>query len=155
MKNSILISIDNAFIIEKMFGQDADVFDNAILCELHLGFGSDIPISPHPQNIYIRLQLQTFCKVINPPKRWERDKWDSVYIYITIDIVNNINMNLRNASMKEEPLKIVFHKTEPIGMINGQAAHYTELIFEGGYWLKLEHFGGHIQNISNYIEYIQ
>ena len=40
-------------------------------------------------------------------------------------------------------------------MINGQAAHYTELIFEGGYWLKFEHFGGHIQNMSNYIEYIQ
>lgn len=64
-------------------------------------------------------------------------------------------MNLRNASMKEEALKIVFHKTELIGMINGQAAHYTELIFEDGYWLKFEHFGGHIQNMSNYIEYIQ
>lgn len=49
--NNMLISIDNAFVIEEMFGQNANVFDNAILCDLHLGFGSNIPVSPHPQSM--------------------------------------------------------------------------------------------------------
>ena len=49
----MLAAIDNAFVVEKMFGPDADIFDHAILCDLTLGFGSNIPVSPHPQNILL------------------------------------------------------------------------------------------------------
>ena len=41
-------SFDNAFILDRMFGHDIDVFNNAVLCEVNFGFGSNIPISPHP-----------------------------------------------------------------------------------------------------------
>lgn len=151
----MLAAIDNAFVVEKMFGPDADIFDHAILCDLTLGFGSDIPVSPHPQNISLRLHFQTFCKVINPPKRWEREQWDSVYIYITISIVHNINLNLRRAAMEKEPLCVVSYQTKQIGMIDGQAIYYTEILFEDDYCLKFEHCVGHIQTMSNDIEYIQ
>lgn len=39
--------LDNAIVLERMFGQDADVFDNAILSEVHFHFGSNSPVSPH------------------------------------------------------------------------------------------------------------
>lgn len=67
-------SLDNAFILDRMFGHDIDVFNNAILCEVNFGFGSNIPVSPHPQVMQLSLEFQTFCKVLNPPKRWKFKK---------------------------------------------------------------------------------
>ena len=52
-------SFDNAFILDRMFGHDIDVFNNAVLCEVNFGFGSNIPISPHPQNMQLSLEFQT------------------------------------------------------------------------------------------------
>ena len=104
-------SFDNAFILDRMFGHDIDVFNNAVLCEVNFGFGSNIPISPHPQNMQLSLEFQTFCKVLNPPKRWKRDTWDSVYIRITVYPIS-IEMNLREADMGEHPLKVLSHRTE-------------------------------------------
>ena len=49
-------SFDNAFILDRMFGHDIDVFNNAVLCEVNFGFGSNIPISPHPQNMQLSVR---------------------------------------------------------------------------------------------------
>ena len=149
----MLSGLDNAFVLEKMFGGDADVFNNAILSELHFNFGSNNPVSPHWQDIRLALEFQTFCNVLNPPKRWERDIWDSVYIYITL-FADNIEMNLRNAAMEENPLKVLSHKTEILSPSNGIADYYSEFIFEQNYRLSFSHSIGHIQNVSNHKKYV-
>lgn len=64
-------------------------------------------------------------------------------------------MNLRTADIEESALKIISHKTEKAGFINEQEVYYTELIFEDGYYIKFKHYMGHIQNMSNHIDYIQ
>lgn len=151
----MLASLDNAFVIERMFGSDAKIFDNAILSELHLNFGSNSPVSPHWQSIYFALEFQTFCQVIHPPKRWVHEQWDSVYIYITISSVDHIDINLRKASMGENPLKVVSHKTKALREADGFTIYATEFIFEQNYWLKFEHTMGHIQHMSNHKKYVE
>lgn len=146
--------LDNAFVLERMFGHDTDVFDNAILSEVHFDFGSNIPVSPHEQSMRLALEFQTFCKVLHPPKRWERDKWDSVYIYITV-FVHNIEINLRKAAMEENPLKVLSHRTEILPGTNEFANYSTEFIFEKNYKIRFLHSIGHIQNVSNHKKYIQ
>ena len=152
-------SFDNAFILARMFGHDIDVFNNAVLCEVNFGFGSNIPISPHPQNMQLSLEFQTFCKVLNPPKRWKRDTWDSVYICITVDPIS-IEMNLREADMGEHPLKVLSHRTEFLYRTDltpdySLPYYCTEFIFEKNYQIKFVHSIGHIQHMSNHKEYIQ
>ena len=152
-------SLDNAFILDRMFGHDIDVFNNAILCEVNFCFGSNIPISPHPQGMQLSLEFQTFCKVLNPPKRWKRDTWDSVYIYITVDPIS-IEMNLRKAEMEENPLKVLSHRTEFLYRTDltpdySLPYYSTEFIFEKNYQIKFVHSIGHIQHMSNHKEYIQ
>lgn len=152
-------SLDNAFILDRMFGHDIDVFNNAILCEVNFCFGSNIPISPHPQGMQLSLEFQTFCKVLNPPKRWKRDTWDSVYIYITVDPIS-IEMNLRKADMEENPLKVLSHRTEFLYRTDltpdySLPYYSTEFIFEKNYQIKFVHSIGHIQHMSNHKEYIQ
>ena len=150
----MLSGLDNAFVLERMFGRDTDVFDNAILSVLHFQFGSNSPVSPHRQNIRLALEFQTFCKVLHPPKRWERSVWDSVYIYITV-FVDNIEVNLRNAAMEESPLKVLSHKTEILSPQNGFASYCSEFIFEQDYRIRFSHSIGHIQNVSNHKKYIE
>ncbi len=152
-------SLDNAFILDRMFGHDIDVFNNAILCEVNFGFGSNIPVSPHPQVMQLSLEFQTFCKVLNPPKRWKRDTWDSVYIYITVDPIS-IEMNLREAAMEENPLKVLSHRTKFLyhaDLTPDYSLPYycTEFIFEKNSQIKFVHSIGHIQHMSNHKEYIQ
>ena len=149
-------SLDNAFILDRMFGHDIDVFNNAILCEVNFCFGSNIPISPHPQGMQLSLEFQTFCKVLNPPKRWKRDTWDSVYIYITVDPIS-IEMNLRKADMEENPLKVLSHRTEFLYRTDltpdySLPYYSTEFIFEKNYQIKFVHSIGHIQHLSNHKE---
>ena len=98
-------SFDNAFILDRMFGHDIDVFNNAVLCEVNFGFGSNIPISPHPQNMQLSLEFQTFCKVLNPPKRWKRDTWDSVYICI----IKNIYIMSKHSVQNKSIVKTINH----------------------------------------------
>lgn len=152
-------SLDNAFVLERIFGHDTDVFDGAILSEVNFGFGSNIPVSPHPQFMRLSLEFQTFCKAIDPPKRWERDTWDSVYIYLTVDPIR-IEMNLREAAMEKNPLKVLSHKTEFLYHADWAPDHplpyyCTEFTFEENYQLKFVHSIGHIQHISPHKEYIQ
>ena len=150
----MLSGLDNAFVLERMFGCDTDVFNNAILSELNFSFGSNSPVSPHPQNIELRLEFQTFCKVLHPPKRWERDIWNSVYIYITA-FVDSIEVNLRNAAMEENPLKVLSHKTETLSTQNGLAKYRSEFIFEQNYRVIFSYSWARIQNISNCKKYVE
>ncbi len=153
-------SLDNNFVLDRMFGYDIDVFNNAILSEMNFSFGSNIPVSPHPQFMRLSLEFQTFCKVLNPPKRWEQDIYNSVYIYITVDLLDNIQINLREADMEKNPLKVLSHKTEFLYQTNitpdySMPYYCTEFIFEKDYKIKFIHSIGHIQHISNHKEYIK
>ncbi len=150
----MFVGLDNAFVLERMFGRDADVFDKAILSEVNFNFGSNIPRSPHPQSMRLSLEFQTFCKVLHPPKRWERDVWDSVYVYVTVD-VHSIKANLREAAMEENPLEVISHQTELLSRTDGIPCYCTEFIFEKDYQIKFTYSIGHIQHISNHKEYIQ
>ena len=102
----------------------------------------------------LSLEFQTFCKVLHPPKRWERDVRDSVYVYITVD-VHSIKANLWEAAMEENPLKVLSHQTELLFRTDGMPYYCTEFIFEKDYQINFTYSIGHIQHISNHKEYIQ
>lgn len=150
---------DNTFVLDRMFGHNVDIFNNSVLSEVNFDFGSNIPVSPHPQFMQLSLEFQTFCKVINPPKRWGKGTFDCTYVYIKMYPVS-IEMNLREADIEKNPLKVTSYKTEflyykDISSDYSLPYYCTEFVFEKNYKVKFVHSIGHIQFISNHKEYIQ
>ena len=72
--------IDNYFILENMFGK-ADVFAGAELNMLNIFWKDDI----------VRLEIKTFQKVLNRPKRWDirKESCDNSFIYITLQGISS------------------------------------------------------------------
>ena len=125
--------IDNYFILENMFGQ-ADVFAGAELNMLNIFWKDDI----------VRLEIKTFQKVLNRPKRWDirKESCNNSYIYITLQGISSFESNM--VSVNNGLLKIISG-----GIKADNNENRIELFFEQGWFFKCAYMVGRIQNTSN------
>ena len=125
--------IDNYFILENMFGK-ADVFAGAELNMLNIFWKDDI----------VRLEIKTFQKVLNRPKRWDirKESCDNSFIYITLQGISSFESNM--ASINNGLLKIISG-----GIKADNNKNQIELFFEQGWFFKCVYMVGRIQNTSN------
>lgn len=125
--------IDNYFILENMFGK-ADVFAGAELNMLNIFWKDDI----------VRLEIKTFQKVLNRPKRWDirKESCDNSFIYITLQGISSFESNM--VSINNGLLKIISG-----GIKADNNKNQIELFFEQGWFFKCVHMVGRIQNTSN------
>ena len=125
--------IDNYFILENMFGK-ADVFAGAELNMLNIFWKDDI----------VRLEIKTFQKVLNRPKRWDirKESCDNSFIYITLQGISSFESNM--VSINNGLLKII---SGGIKAVNNK--NQIELFFEQGWFFKCVYMVGRIQNTSN------
>ena len=125
--------IDNYFILENMFGK-ADVFAGAELNMLNIFWKDDI----------VRLEIKTFQKVLNRPKRWDirKESCDNSFIYITLQGISSFESNM--VSINNGLLKII---SGGIKAYNNK--NQIELFFEQGWFFKCVYMVGRIQNTSN------
>ena len=125
--------IDNYFILENMFGK-ADVFAGAELKMLNIFWKDDI----------VRLEIKTFQKVLNRPKRWDirKESCDNSFIYITLQGISSFESNM--VSMNNGLLKIISG-----GIKADNNKNQIELFFEQGWFFKCVYMVGRIQNTSN------
>ena len=125
--------IDNYFILENMFGK-ADVFAGAELNMLNIFWKDDI----------VRLEIKTFQKVLNRPKRWDirKESCDNSFIYITLQGISSFESNM--VSMNNGLLKIISG-----GIKADNNKNQIELFFEQGWFFKCVYMVGRIQNTSN------
>ena len=125
--------IDNYFILENMFGK-ADVFAGAELNMLNIFWKDDI----------VRLEIKTFQKVLNRPKRWDirKESCDNSFIYITLQGISSFQSNM--VSINNGLLKIISG-----GIKADNNKNQIELFFEQGWFFKCVYMVGRIQNTSN------
>lgn len=125
--------IDNYFILENMFGK-ADVFAGAELNMLNIFWKDDI----------VRLEIKTFQKVLNRPKRWDigKESCDNSFIYITLQGISSFESNM--VSINNGLLKIISG-----GIKADNNKNQIELFFEQGWFFKCVYMVGRIQNTSN------
>ena len=125
--------IDNYFILENMFGK-ADVFAGAELNMLNIFWKDDI----------VRLEIKTFQKVLNRPKRWDirKESCDNSFIYITLQGISSFESNM--VSINNGLLKIISG-----GIKADNNKNQIELFFEQGWLFKCVYMVGRIQNTSN------
>ena len=125
--------IDNYFILENMFGK-ADVFAGAELNMLNIFWQDDI----------VRLEIKTFQKVLNRPKRWDirKESCDNSFIYITLQGISSFESNM--VSINNGLLKIISG-----GIKADNNKNQIELFFEQGWFFKCVYMVGRIQNTSN------
>ena len=125
--------IDNYFILENMFG-NADVFAGAELNMLNIFWKDDI----------VRLEIKTFQKVLNRPKRWDirKESCDNSFIYITLQGISSFESNM--VSINNGLLKIISG-----GIKADNNKNQIELFFEQGWFFKCVYMVGRIQNTSN------
>ena len=125
--------IDNYFILENMFGK-ADVFAGAELNMLNIFWKDDI----------VRLEIKTFQKVLNRPKRWDirKESCDNSFIYLTLQGISSFESNM--VSINNGLLKIISG-----GIKADNNKNQIELFFEQGWFFKCVYMVGRIQNTSN------
>lgn len=112
--------IDNYFILENMFGK-ADVFAGAELNMLNIFWKDDI----------VRLEIKTFQKVLNRPKRWDirKESCDNSFIYITLQGISSFESNM--VSINNGLLKIISG-----GIKADNNKNQIELFFEQGWFVN-------------------
>ena len=116
-----------------MFGK-ADVFAGAELNMLNIFWKDDI----------VRLEIKTFQKVLNRPKRWDirKESCDNSFIYITLQGISSFESNM--VSINNGLLKIISG-----GIKADNNKNQIELFFEQGWFFKCVYMVGRIQNTSN------
>ena len=89
----MLTGIDNSFVLNDIFGM-ADIFKGAEIKNINWKFADS----------RIELEIQTSCKVINPPSKW--NKWDCIYLRIALYGVDKLYIDLKTENIYISSLDI-------------------------------------------------